>query len=79
MILSEIFCEKASGMRIDPQRDFGKRECPSCACEVEANHNHCPICGYAFPQASPVQKGMRIGGALLMLAILLALLLAGFW
>lgn len=64
-------------MRIDPQRDFGRRECPSCACEVEANHNHCPICGYAFPQASPVQKGMRMGGALLMLAILALLILAG--
>lgn len=66
-------------MQIDTQRNFGKRECPSCACEVEANHNRCPICGYAFPQATPTQKGMRIGGALLMLAILLVLLLAGFW
>lgn len=63
--------------KIDPQRDFGRRECPSCACEVEVNHNHCPICGYAFPQASPAQKGMRIGGALLMLAILAFLILVG--
>lgn len=66
-------------MRIDTQRDFGKRECPSCACEVAANHNRCPLCGYAFPQATPRQTGLRIGGALLMLAILLALLLAGLW
>lgn len=66
-------------MGIDPDRDFGTRECPSCACEVQANHNRCPICGYAFPQATPRQRGLRIGGALLMLAILAALLLAGLW
>jgi hypothetical protein len=74
-----FWARKTTGMRIDPQRNFGQRECPSCACEVAANHNHCPICGYAFPQANPRQKGMRLGGALLMLAILLTLLLAGFW
>ena len=64
-------------MRIDERCNFGKRECPSCACEVEANHNRCPICGYAFPQATPGKKAMRIGGALLMLAILIALILGG--
>lgn len=66
-------------MRIDAQRDFGKRECPSCACAVEANQNHCPICGYAFPNATQAQTAMRVGGALLMLAILLGLLLYGLW
>lgn len=66
-------------MAIDAQRDFGRRECPSCACEVEANHNRCPICGYIFPQATSAQKGLRIGGALLMLGILLYVLLAGCW
>jgi hypothetical protein len=32
-----------------------------------------------FRRPTPRQKGMRLGGALLMLAILLTLLLAGFW
>ena len=64
-------------MTIDGKKDFGIRECPSCACDVQANHNRCPICGYAFPQPSPRQRGLRVGGALLMLGILIALLLAG--
>jgi predicted amidophosphoribosyltransferase len=64
-------------MRIDVSREFGTRECPSCATEVAANNNRCPICGYEFPHASPARRGMRVGGALIMLAILLALLLGG--
>lgn len=66
-------------MPIDAHKNFGMRECPSCATEVAANHNRCPICGYEFPHASPRQRGLRVGGALLMLGILLALLLAGLW
>lgn len=37
---------------------FGKRgenrkmECPSCAVEVDADHDVCPICGYEFPKQS---------------------------
>ncbi len=27
------------------------RECPSCAVEVEANVESCPICGYEFPKS----------------------------
>jgi len=64
-------------MKIDATRSFVTRECPSCATEVAANHNRCPICGYEFPNASPKQRGMRVGGALLMLAILAALILFG--
>jgi hypothetical protein len=64
-------------VRVDPHRVFGRRECPSCATEVEANHNRCPICGYEFPNPSPTQKGLRTGGALLMLAILILLLALG--
>jgi len=62
-------------MSIDAKKDFGTRECPSCACEVQANHNRCPICGYEFPNPSPVRRGMKLWGALIMLAILAALLL----
>lgn len=64
-------------MKVDTTRDFGVRECPSCATEVAANNNRCPICGYLFPRPTPRQKGLRIGGALLMLGlILLALALS---
>ncbi|HMP74654.1 MAG TPA: zinc ribbon domain-containing protein [Kiritimatiellia bacterium] len=66
-------------MPINPQHDFGTRECPSCATEVAANNNRCPICGYEFPAPSPRQRGFRLGGALLMLAILAFLILAGLW
>ncbi|MEP2772410.1 MAG: zinc ribbon domain-containing protein [Fulvivirga sp.] len=26
-----------------------KKECPSCAMEVDAKSKECPICGYEFP------------------------------
>ena len=71
--------EDASHVNIEPRHNFGKRECPSCACEVEANQNRCPICGYLFPHPTPGQQGLRRGGALVMLAILLALLLGGLF
>ena len=57
-------------MKIEPNRDFGSRECPSCACEVAANNNRCPICSYEFPAASPRQRHMKTWGALLMLGLL---------
>lgn len=66
-------------MRVEIDRDFGTRECPACATEVAANHNRCPICGYEFPNASPAKRGMRLWGALLMLALLLAMLLGGLF
>ena len=64
-------------MRVNTDSDFGSRECPSCATEVAANHNRCPICGYEFPNPTPVQRGLRVGGALLMLGLLLLMLLLG--
>jgi hypothetical protein len=63
-------------MRIDPSERFGTRECPSCACEVAANNNRCPVCGYAFPTPTPVQRRLRWWGALVMLAILAVLALS---
>ncbi len=62
-------------MRIDPSQTFGPRECPACACEVPANNNRCPICGYEFPNPTPGRQRMKFWGALLMLALLLILLL----
>lgn len=28
-----------------------KKECPSCAMEIDATSKVCPICGYEFPGA----------------------------
>ena len=28
---------------------MNKKECPSCAVEIEIKENICPICGYEFP------------------------------
>ncbi len=67
----------ACAMRIDEKKDFGTRECPACASEVPANENRCPICRYEFPNPTPRQHGMKLWGALLMLALLLVLILAG--
>ncbi|MCW5911355.1 MAG: hypothetical protein KIT62_09790 [Cyclobacteriaceae bacterium] len=45
-----------------------KRECPSCAMEVEVNNKVCPICGYEFPGFSPAMRWIAI---LLAVALLL--------
>ncbi len=31
-----------------------RKECPSCAMEVDAKDKVCPICGYEFPRKNPV-------------------------
>jgi len=61
-------------VKISVQKTYPQRECPSCAGEVPSNNNRCPICGYLFPQPTLVQKSFRIGGALIMLGLLLLLL-----
>ena len=65
-------------MRVDAAKSFGSRECPGCACEVPANSNRCPVCGYLFPHPSPRQRALRVGGALLMLGLILLLYLARY-
>ena len=57
-------------MKVQTGKDFGERECPSCACNVPANSNRCPICSYEFP-ALPRRKGLALAAGLLMLFILL--------
>jgi len=57
-------------MRVLARKEYGSRECPSCACEIPQNVNKCPICGYLFPVATPRQKRMRLWGALLMLGLI---------
>jgi hypothetical protein len=43
-----------------------KKECPSCAMEIPAKSNTCPVCSYEFPGNG--QRGLR------WIALILALL-----
>ena len=61
-------------MKIDAQKPFGTRECPSCATEVPANNNRCPICGYAFLRPTATQRNMKLIGAIVMLALFLIMI-----
>jgi RNA polymerase subunit RPABC4/transcription elongation factor Spt4 len=44
-----------------------KKECPSCAMEVNADSKTCPVCGYEFPR---VTIGLKLIALLLALIIL---------
>jgi RNA polymerase subunit RPABC4/transcription elongation factor Spt4 len=48
-----------------------KKECPSCAMEVDAKASECPICGYEFPQTRSWYGWVAI---LLIIVILLFLI-----
>jgi len=37
-----------------------KKECPSCAMEIDAKSKECPICGYEFSSHSPWVKWLAI-------------------
>lgn len=60
-------------MKVDEQKSFGKRECPSCACLVLKNQNRCPICGYEFPHPGRARKAVPV------IAIILLVVLALIW
>lgn len=61
-------------MKIDDQKPFGTRECPSCATEVHANNNRCPICGYVFLQPTPTQRNVKLISAIVMLVLFLIMI-----
>ncbi len=42
-------------------------ECPSCALEVNKDHDTCPYCGYEFPKSS---SGMKAFAWLFVLLLL---------
>lgn len=48
-----------------------KKECPSCAVEVDASLEKCPICGYEFPEQS---LAFKVGAWIMILLILTWLL-----
>jgi RNA polymerase subunit RPABC4/transcription elongation factor Spt4 len=37
-----------------------KKECPSCAMEIDADSRICPICGYEFPGTKMGYKWIAI-------------------
>ncbi len=45
-----------------------KIECPSCAVEVEAGQDECPICGYEFPKQ---KKSVQIAAWIMILLVIL--------
>jgi len=61
-------------MGIDLNKQFGHRECPSCATEVPANNNRCPICGYEFPVTPPHWKA-----TVWVVAVILLVIIFGSW
>lgn len=58
-------------MNINPNADFGTRDCPGCGVEVAANQNRCPICGYQFP-ALPNREVYKLLGAVIMLIVFIS-------
>lgn len=60
-------------MKIESDKTFPKRECPSCGMDVDENNNRCPICKYAFPNRTPGEKGYRLFLGLLLLLLFLSL------
>jgi len=47
-----------------------KKECPSCAMEIDDNSKICPICNYEFPQTKPT---IRITAIILIIIMILFL------
>jgi RNA polymerase subunit RPABC4/transcription elongation factor Spt4 len=46
---------------------MGKKECPSCAMEIDDKSKACPICGYEFPASNSWLKWIALLLALLFL------------
>jgi hypothetical protein len=47
-----------------------KKECPSCALEVDANLKECPFCGYEFPTEYKIS---------MVVAIILLIVIVMYW
>lgn len=48
-----------------------KKECPSCAMEVDAVSKRCPVCDYEFPSTNPILKWVAILLALMFLVYMI--------
>jgi len=47
-----------------------KKECPSCAMEIDKKSDLCPICGYEFPRQNRIVQWVALLLALLTLYFL---------
>ena len=47
-----------------------KKECPSCAMQIDIDSKVCPICNYEFSESN---KGLRLAAVLLVILFLLYL------
>lgn len=48
-----------------------KKECPSCAMQVDSKNRACPVCGYEFPATNNVNRIIAILLVLLFLCLVL--------
>ncbi len=48
-----------------------KRECPSCAMEIDTDSTACPICGYEFSRAGGITRWVAIGLLVLIIGYLI--------
>lgn len=46
---------------------LAKKECPSCAMQVDKNSRLCPICSYEFPRQNPLYQWVAIALVILFL------------
>lgn len=53
-----------------------KKECPSCAMEIDDNEKICPICNYEFPTQSKVFQTV---GYVLLIIIIVFFVLQMVW
>jgi RNA polymerase subunit RPABC4/transcription elongation factor Spt4 len=50
---------------------MSKKECPSCAMEIDEESRTCPICGYEFPEVKTGYKWIAIVLLLLFLLMII--------
>ncbi len=62
-------------MRIEADKNFGTRECPSCGLEVAINENRCPVCDYEFPNPPAPPRPLAVVGWVLFGILLAAILI----
>lgn len=55
---------------------MNKKECPSCAMEIDKEEKICPVCGFEFPDEKPVIRWLALALILMFLAYFIFNLLA---
>ena len=55
-----------------------RKECPSCAVEIQQNEVVCPICGYEFPQRKSWPRWIAALVLILILIVFIRMLINNF-